>query len=72
MELRHLRYFMVVAEELHFAGAATQLGIEQSTLSRQLQDLKARLFNRTRRAMTLTKVGKRFIDDGAAVRPRPR
>lgn len=66
MELRHLRCFVAVAEELHFARAAERLHIEQSPLSRAIkeleEDLGARLFVRTTRSTRLTRAGKLLLE----------
>ncbi|WP_281660592.1 LysR family transcriptional regulator [Microvirgula aerodenitrificans] len=66
MELRHLRCFLAVAEELHFARAAERLHIEQSPLSRTIkeleEDLGEQLFNRTSRSTRLTRAGKLFLE----------
>lgn len=67
MEFRHLRYFMAVAEELHFARAAEKLHIEQSPLSRAIKELEeelgARLFVRTSRSTRLTLAGKLLMEN---------
>jgi len=66
MQLRHLRCFIAVAEELHFARAAERLHIEQSPLSRAIreleEDLGERLFVRTSRSTRLTRAGKLFFE----------
>lgn len=66
MELRHLRCFLAVAEELHFARAAERLHIEQSPLSRAIkeleEDLGIQLFVRTTRSTRLTRAGQLFLE----------
>ena len=66
MELRHLKYFIAVAEELHFARAAERLNIAAPTLSHQIGALEtmlgAKLLTRkTKSAVALTNAGKRFL-----------
>ena len=66
MELRHLRCFLAVAGELHFARAAEKLHIEQSPLSRAIkeleEDLGVQLFARTTRSTRLTRAGELFLE----------
>lgn len=71
VEVRHLRYFVMVAEELHFSRAAIRLKIATPTLSQQIRSLEtmlgARLFKRkTRSAVELTNAGRRFFEEAKA------
>ena len=66
MELRHLRYFITVAEELNFSKAALKLYTAQPSLSQQIKDLEedvgVRLLNRTKRKVELTDEGAVFLE----------
>lgn len=74
MNIRHLEFFVILAQELHFRRSAERLGITQAPLSLAIQSLEAelgaRLFHRTRRTVALTEAGLALVDDARAILAR--
>nr|WP_314073400.1 LysR substrate-binding domain-containing protein [uncultured Roseococcus sp.] len=71
MEFRHFRYFVTLAEHLHFARAAELLNISPPTLTVQIQEieraLSVQLFKRTKRSVSLTSAGELFLEEARLV-----
>lgn len=71
MELRHLRYFVMVGEEQHYGRAAQRLRVAQPALSRQIQDLEdeigCQLFDRLPRGVKISAAGKSFLEDARRI-----
>ncbi len=74
METKRLRFFVLLAEELHFGRAARRAGVAQSVLSVQIKRLEdevgAELFVRTRRDVRLSEIGQRFVFEARALLDR--
>jgi DNA-binding transcriptional LysR family regulator len=74
MELRHLRYFIAVAEQENVSRAALKLHVSQPGVSRQIHDLEeeigVQLFERSAKALKLTEAGRKFLDEARAVLQR--
>ena len=71
MELRHLRYFVAVAEMENVSKAALKLHVSQPALTRQIHDLEDEigfgLFQRTAKSVRLTDAGRAFLDNARSI-----